>query len=1036
MKYTVLMICLLLLRLCAPGQYQAGLFTKFTVADGLSDNIIQCISQDDNGFIWVATSSGLNRFDGRVFDQFYAEPGSVSGNLITKIIRFSGNKTGIITTKGFSVMDNQTCKTIQYPVPGSTPLELMSNKITDAAELPGNRYAFISATGFYVVSENGGFLYRYEHFLPQDYSENKKRIFFGNDIFTVTGNDYLLYYQDIFTGHYNAAGNKLVLNNPVPGTGWENFAVSRANWTIKKQINRNEFLHLSFSGNNIRYYNHQTGRSVITPLPFSAGQVMYWDSYISFINDTLFAINLREKGFYLWSLDRKSGRVRVNTNVLLPEYTCSSFFADSQARLWIGTNEGLLMQRTEPAFFKTTVTGNGHTAPGVSSFNNCIYKHDGKLFIGRYANRNGLLILDGQTGSLIKTVDFYGGDHSFNSILCMQMYHPDTLWVSSAGGLVWLNTKNCAYGKVLHNGQPVRGMLIMGRTRPNYTAWCCGYLANYAMQYDILKRQFTVYTGKTSTSFPLQRPKHIINDSYGNVWLAGHGLCRWNEEKQLFDTLITRFAGKYPLETNISSITADQSGGLWLSTADNGLLHYQIAEHKWVPYSSENGLPNGIIGSFSPVINNQFWMGAGTQMVHVDIPSKTFSLFGPGTGLPGKNLINELNEYYYDAAENKMYMVFFQYLTSFAATIDKNSGGRKIWIKKAAADNLAPVHFPGDTLALSYRQNQVSLEAGIIDFDAGKNYVYKYRMDGHTGWNDMGLRPIIFLNRLEPGRHRIYIKAVGGAASSSEKMLLVIVRPPFWKTAWFYLLCGLALAAGLYAVYRIRVGQIRKRALVNQHLAEFELKALHAQMNPHFIFNCLNSIKGLIINNQNKEASQYLNKFSSLVRQNLAHSRTTFITLKENIEYLRQYIEIENLRYGSLHYEILIDEGLDTDEISIAPMLLQPLVENAVWHGLSRGTAEKKLIIRVQRRQNRVTCSVEDNGIGIVKSLGYRREENAPPVGLKNIEERILLLNQKFGLDYQLAITDKSAAGTGATGTIASLQFTIKHIQHDKGHYS
>ncbi|MBS1602911.1 MAG: histidine kinase, partial [Bacteroidetes bacterium] len=197
-----------------------------------------------------------------------------------------------------------------------------------------------------------------------------------------------------------------------------------------------------------------------------------------------------------------------------------------------------------------------------------------------------------------------------------------------------------------------------------------------------------------------------------------------------------------------------------------------------------------------------------------------------------------------------------------------------------------------------------------------------------------------------------------------------------------------------------------------------------AQMNPHFIFNSLNSIKEMILHQETRNASLYLSRFAHLIRLNLEHSRKTFITLRQNIEYLKSYLEMEQLRFADFDYHIGIREGVDADEIRIAPMLIQPLVENAIWHGLLPNAGDKQLNIRFYIEEERLVCEIEDNGIGIRRSLLNKNvsQQMHASMGIDNVRQRIAILNEKYRIHCSLSIQDKSEiGGVTGTGTVSKL---------------
>lgn len=157
--------------------------------------------------------------------------------------------------------------------------------------------------------------------------------------------------------------------------------------------------------------------------------------------------------------------------------------------------------------------------------------------------------------------------------------------------------------------------------------------------------------------------------------------------------------------------------------------------------------------------------------------------------------------------------------------------------------------------------------------------------------------------------------------------------------------------------------------LNKQKAAESRLQSLRLQMNPHFLFNALNSIQQMILANEEMVATRYLSRFSKLLRTILVHSDKEMVTLREEIEILTLYVELESVRFkDKFSYRILCDKNIDTEEIKIPTLLVQPFVENAIWHGLMHKEENKELLIEFTEESNFIKCIVEDNGIGREKS--------------------------------------------------------------------
>lgn len=220
---------------------------------------------------------------------------------------------------------------------------------------------------------------------------------------------------------------------------------------------------------------------------------------------------------------------------------------------------------------------------------------------------------------------------------------------------------------------------------------------------------------------------------------------------------------------------------------------------------------------------------------------------------------------------------------------------------------------------------------------------------------------------------------------------------------------------------------------INKLLAESQLMALRAQMNPHFVFNCLNSIQECIVTEKYGEASKYLNKFSKLFRMILNNSSKKLISIEEEIDVLKLYLDLEQMRFeNSFEYTISIDRELDTNEILMPSMLLQPYVENAIWHGLMHKIGERKLIIAFKQKSDEIfECIVEDNGIGRQKSSELRAEQSKAKhhesKGLAITKDRLDVL-QKQGYASHLQIIDKKDSAGNAVGTTIKIELSTELI--------
>jgi LytS/YehU family sensor histidine kinase len=221
----------------------------------------------------------------------------------------------------------------------------------------------------------------------------------------------------------------------------------------------------------------------------------------------------------------------------------------------------------------------------------------------------------------------------------------------------------------------------------------------------------------------------------------------------------------------------------------------------------------------------------------------------------------------------------------------------------------------------------------------------------------------------------------------------------------------------------------KRQSALQQRTAELEMQALRAQMNPHFIFNCLNAINHFILVNEVNTASDYLTKFSRLIRMVLDNSFRKDIFLSEELESLRLYIELEQIRFDH-HFScgISIPDDFDISDIVIPPMLLQPFVENAIWHGLMHKDGDGILNVEIKKENEFLICSISDNGIGRKKSADLKSlfSANRKSLGMNLTASRLQLLNEEIGNQIGLQITDLLDDVDQSAGTRVVISIPIK----------
>jgi ligand-binding sensor domain-containing protein len=367
------------------------------------------------------------------------------------------------------------------------------------------------------------------------------------------------------------------------------------------------------------------------------------------------------------------------------------------------------------------------------------------------------------------------------------------------------------------------------------------------------------------------------------------------------------------------------------------------------------------------------------------------------------------------SSNNKLFVSTSEGLFSFAATTTFNKNvAPKLYLKSALVND-KPIIVNDKIVNLDYDQNNISLCFDVLSYKNNNiQLVYKLEPKDQK-LKTTSTRTINFEN-LSPGTYSLtaFAQNKDNIKSEDEFKFNFIIKKPFWKTNLFIVLISFFVLMTVYFfVFKIIQKVKRKefeKTQINKLIAESQLKALQAQMNPHFIFNAINSIQKYVLNNQKEEAYNYLTKFSKLIRIVLQNSENQIISIKEEIELLQLYISIEKLRFDQqFKFELDIDTALESEHFFIPSMLLQPYVENAIWHGLVNLENERDpmLKITIKLKNNFIKVSIEDNGIGREKANSFKKNNYHNSLGTMISEKRIDLLKKtKEFRDIKVKIID------------------------------
>ncbi|MDF1696048.1 MAG: histidine kinase [Saprospiraceae bacterium] len=340
-------------------------------------------------------------------------------------------------------------------------------------------------------------------------------------------------------------------------------------------------------------------------------------------------------------------------------------------------------------------------------------------------------------------------------------------------------------------------------------------------------------------------------------------------------------------------------------------------------------------------------------------------------------------------------------------------------------------------IEIPYDSKSIDISFQGIYFPSAKGLQYSYRLRGlDDKWVDIGDNRQVILTGLSSGNYTFEVKVGQPETTSTITALNLIVATPFYTSWWFILLMALLLMALIYTLYFFRIQQIKKETqdqiAVDKKIAELELSALRAQMNPHFMFNSLNSIKNFILSSRPLEASEYLSNFAHLIRMILQNSKKSTISIEEELETLELYVELEQMRFDkAFTFECIDNDELPLDQIRIPPMILQPYIENAIWHGLMHKEGNRKLELRFEKIDEKyIRCIIEDNGVGR-KAANERKDasmQRYKSMGMGITKERVDIINKMSQMGIEISIVDRVNDKDEPLGTQVRLKIPVVSV--------
>ena len=514
---------------------------------------------------------------------------------------------------------------------------------------------------------------------------------------------------------------------------------------------------------------------------------------------------------------------------------------------------------------------------------------------------------------------------------------------------------------------------------------------------------------------------YIDNDSLYVGTLAGLYIVRP-------DGKIKSMGDEHPLfRKRISAVRKSSDGSLWISTYDNGVVRYKDG-HILTHFTMQNGLTSNICRNLYIDSDDVVWVSTskGISKISGNNNQHVVSKITTADGLLSdivNNIIVENNIVYAATDEGVSYFN--------KSKLDQPSICRFHLL--SVTINNKPMEI-SNSYIIRGRNKGIKINFVAISYKSAGDISYRYRIKGlDKAWKETR-ETTLELVSLPYGSYDLELLGINKFGVKSNPVLIHLTIPvPFWKSTLFYVVCGLVSLGIVIIFFRQRLNAIRKKEIqkteLNKKMAEMELKALRAQMNPHFIFNVLNSIQYFITHNDIHSAERYISRFAKLIRMTLDNSRKLFISLDDELKLLTLYLDLEKMRFEKMFdYKIDVEEGLSTQSVKIPNMLIQPYIENSIKHGFKNMDREAYIDISFFRRENHLVCIISDNGIGRKKAAenSLQDKNDHTPAGITMINEKIEALKAYY--NYPVSTVTEDLINTDATvcGTRVVLTLPMK----------
>jgi len=935
------------------------------------------MAQDKDGFIWMGTETGLSRFDGTRFKNFTTSDG-LPDNEIIKLFVDSKNRVWIVPFR------NSLCYYLNGKIHNVDNDPLLKNikqvsELLSITENGSGDLLILEAQAIHIVDSSGK-SYQIDKLEGQPIQTYKAGLNPNRD-FRI-GSAFKYQFNDVIVD----------IKRDMRLTIVKNFQRSRNHEYGNTFFN--PVLEVFMQGNELIFIPNNDKEF---KLPLSPGFINS-----SQIDDTTFAFNYSDKTFLF---DARQKKVTDSFSV---GKTINNVMRDSEASLWFCTMGKGVYRLASSEFENFSFHTNNGSSPVF-----CIQKIDSTLYLG---GENSFIWAVNPDLSVAMSIRI-NKKHTRGRIITMNKTADKGLLIGTDDGLFTSDHWNT---KDFMEGVSVKDVFLRKDGRITTST------SRYTLQFSLNDGPFrfgdccagkyidTVWSDRSTCVYELNDTNYV-----GTL----NGLYAIGANKGF----IFLGAKNESLRKRIAVIKGTSDGTVWIGTSGNGLVSYRDGKilHN---LTIKDGLTSNICRNLF-ITDHDIWAGTdkGLNKIHLTDTGYAITTFTTSDGLKS-NIINAI---YVDG--EKVLVGTSEGLTRFEVNKKARGSNCKLYVTDIIVSGREMPYNQGDFI-LPHKDNNIRIDFVGISFKSAGEIIYKYKFARDSEWSTTNQNSLNYPS-LASGKYEIELTAINKFGVESNHVIIrftieKLLREELWFQLLVFLLSISLITFFVYLRVKSFKRKVTQRTMLAEKIAVLEQMALRSQMNPHFIFNSLNSIQQYVIDKDIVGANEFITEFSRLIRLTLDHSSKPEISLEQEEVYLSTYLELEKKRFeNKFSYSISINPNIDAADYFIPPMILQPYVENSVRHGMRyKKDNDGKVIISFHTDSDYLVCNIEDNGIGRKQALQFK---SIAPMeyqskGMSLTARRIEVFNTTHEASIEITIEDIEDSFHKPAGTIVTIKFPLK----------